>query len=114
MLKKLTIDKLGKRLADKRILMRVDFNVPIKNGKINDETKIKESLNTIKYTLDNGAKSVILLSHLGRPDGQRTEKDTLAPIAPVLANHLKREVQFLEDCIGANILEVNLFLNLAC
>lgn len=107
MLKKLTIDKLGKLIVDKRVLMRVDFNVPIKNGKINDDTKIKESLNSIKYAIDNGAKSVILLSHLGRPNGQKTDKDTLSPIAPVLAGHLKREVQFIENCVGSNILEVH-------
>lgn len=110
MLKRLTIDKLGRRLADKRVLMRVDFNVPIKNGKINDDTKIRESIETIKYALDNGAKSITLLSHLGRPNGQKTEKDTLAPIAPKLAEYLKREVQFVNECVGSQVQEVKIYL----
>ena len=103
MLKKLTIDKIGKQLSNQKVLMRVDFSVPIKNGKISDETKIIESLPTIKYIQEQGAKSIVLLSHLGRPNGERIEKHSLAPIAPALSKHLGKDVEFLNDCVGEEI-----------
>lgn len=67
--KKLAIDHLPKLLKGKRVLMRVDFNVPVKEGKLGDLTRIQGALPSIQYCLDNGAKSVVLMSHLGRPDG---------------------------------------------
>lgn len=106
MLKKLTIDKLGSKLANQRILMRVDFNVPIKNGKITDDTRIKESLESIKYAIDNGAKSVTLMSHLGRPNGEKNMKYTLEPIAPALSKLINKDVEFVNDCIGEQVLNV--------
>ena len=77
--RKLTIDNIPQLLKGKRIIMRVDFNVPIKDGKINDVTRISSTLPSIKYCLDNGAKSVILMSHLGRPDGQKKAYVRLSP-----------------------------------
>ena len=106
MLKKLTIDKIGKQLSNKKVLMRVDFNVPIKNGKISDETRIIESLPTIQYAQEQGAKSIVLLSHMGRPNGERNEKYSLEPIAPALSKHLGKEVEFLNDCVGEEIEKV--------
>jgi len=106
LLKKLTIDRLGKQLANQRVLMRVDFNVPIKNGKITDETRIKESLKTINYANEQGAKSIILLSHMGRPNGEKNLKYSLEPIVPVLSKHLGKEVEFVDDCVGQNVVDV--------
>jgi phosphoglycerate kinase len=103
MLKKLTIDKIGPKLANQKVLVRVDFNVPIKNGKITDDTRIRESLNTIKYAIDHGAKSVTLMSHLGRPNGTKNMKYTLEPIVPALSNLINKKVEFVNDCIGDQV-----------
>lgn len=97
-LNKLSIDAVS--LAGKRVLMRVDFNVPMKDGVITNTQRIVAALDTVKYALEQGAKSVVLMSHLGRPDGQHVEKYSLKPVAPVLKDLLKREVLFLEDCVG--------------
>lgn len=67
--KKLAIDHIPHLIKNKRVLMRVDFNVPIKEGKIKDLTRIQGALPSIDYCLKNGAEKVILMSHLGRPDG---------------------------------------------
>lgn len=84
---------------NKKVLLRVDFNVPMKDGIITDDNRIKEELPTIKYLLDNGA-AVIVMSHLGRPEGQVNLKYSLRPTADRLAEYLGKEVQFAEDCIG--------------
>lgn len=78
----------------------VDFNVPLKDGKISNNKRIVETLPSIKHCLDHGAKAVILMSHLGRPDGRREEKSSLRPVSVELAKLLGRDVQFLDDCIG--------------
>ncbi|XP_066257670.1 phosphoglycerate kinase [Euwallacea similis] len=98
---KLAIDALD--LNGKRVLIRVDFNVPLKDGKITNNQRIVAALDTVKYALDKNAKSVVLCSHLGRPDGNPNPKYTLAPVAEELKKLLNREVLFLPDCVGPEI-----------
>jgi phosphoglycerate kinase len=87
-------------LKGRRVLMRVDFNVPVKNGTITDDTRIRASLPTMTWLLDHGA-TVILASHLGRPKGKPSPEFSLRPCAERLSKLLGgRPVQFAEDCIG--------------
>lgn len=87
-------------LKGKRVLIRTDFNVPVDDkGVITDDTRIKAHIRTISYCLDNNAK-VILMSHMGRPKGQRVDKLSLKPVASVLSSLLRKEVLFVDDCIG--------------
>ena len=92
-----------KDIKGKRVLMRVDYNVPIENGEVADNTRIAATVPTINRILERGAHSIVLMSHLGRPDGQRNEKYTLRPVAPVLGKLLNRDVTFLNECIGPEV-----------
>jgi phosphoglycerate kinase len=83
----------------KRVLVRVDFNVPIESGKVLDDWRLRATLPTIRYLTERGAK-VILLSHLGRPKGKRNEQFSLRPVAQRLSELLGQPVQFADDCVG--------------
>ena len=83
----------------KRVLVRVDFNVPIESGKVLDDWRLRATLPTIRYLTERGAK-VILLSHLGRPKGKRDEQFSLRPVAQRLSELLGQPVQFADDCVG--------------
>jgi len=100
-LNKLSIDALS--LAGKRVLIRVDFNVPLKEGKITNNQRIVAALETVKYALSKDAKSVVLMSHLGRPDGSRNLKYTMKPVAEELKKLLNTDVTFLDDCVGPDV-----------
>jgi phosphoglycerate kinase len=99
-MQKLTVEDINPR--GKRILMRVDFNVPLEGGKVANDQRIKAALPTIKYLADNGGK-VILISHLGRPKGQRVPEMSLKPCVTVLSALLGKDVGFIDDCIGDTV-----------
>jgi len=89
-------------VAGKRVLLRCDLNVPIKEGVIRDDGRIRASLPTIQYLVDNGA-SVVITAHLGRPKGERNPDMTLAPVAHRLGDLLDRPVQFSSEIVGAEV-----------
>ena len=89
----------------KQVLIRVDFNVPLADGKVSDDTRIREALPTIKYVIGQGA-SVVLMSHLGRPDGKVKPEFSLKPVASRLSELLGKEVAFAPDCIGPKVKEM--------
>lgn len=89
-------------LSSQRVLVRCDFNVPLKNGQISDDSRIIAALPTIKSLINQGAK-VILASHLGRPMGEKKLEFTLSPVAKSLEAHLGQPVKFLDDCIGESV-----------
>src|SRR3954469_9873646 len=86
-------------LRGRRVLVRIDLNVPMENGRITDAARIDRVLPTIREIAGHGGK-VILLAHFGRPKGKRSEADSLKPIAAPLAERLGQPVAFAEDCVG--------------
>jgi phosphoglycerate kinase len=101
--RKLQITSIVEELKDQRVLMRADFNVPIKNNKIADLTRITSTVPTISLILSAGARSLVLMSHLGRPDGLRDPKASLQIVADELTRVLARPVTFLPDCVGPEV-----------
>ena len=97
---KLSIKDLD--LKGKRVFLRVDFNVPIEEGRVEDDTRIRAALPTIQYATERGAR-VILASHLGRPKGERAEKYSLRPVAEHLSGLLGKAVAFADDCTGDQV-----------
>jgi phosphoglycerate kinase len=91
------------QLANKKVLMRADFNVPIKEGRITDDTRIVAALPTIKYILEQPGTSLILMSHLGRPKGVVNPDLSLKPVAQRLTELLKTPVKMAPDCIGDEV-----------
>ena len=92
-------------VSGKKVLVRVDFNVPMdKAGVVTDDTRVKASLATINYIREQGAR-VIVASHLGRPKGKPVAEFSLKPVAPILSALLKKDVPFIDDCIGEKALE---------
>ncbi len=87
-------------LAGKRVLVRVDFNVPLKDGQVADDTRIVAAVPTLKAILEQKPRTLTLMSHLGRPKGERKPELSLKPVVPVLADRLGVDVAFADDCVG--------------
>merc|ERR1719454_1188641 len=103
-LSKLKIDQVD--VKDKRVFIRVDFNVPQDKQDpniITNTARIDAALPTIRYALEKGAKSVVLCSHLGRPNGEKNPKFSMAPVAKVVEEKLGRPVQLMTDVVGADV-----------
>lgn len=98
---KLSVDAVD--VKDKRVLIRVDFNVPLDGSTITSNQRMVAAIPTITHVLGSGARSVVLMSHLGRPEGQRNAKYSLAPVAEELRKLLGKEVTFLQDCVGHEV-----------
>jgi phosphoglycerate kinase len=92
-----TVDQAD--VAGRRVLVRNDFNVPLEDGRVTDDLRIRAAVPTLQWLLERGAR-VISCSHLGRPKGKRDDRYSLEPVRPVLADHLGREVAFVDDVAG--------------
>jgi len=90
-------------LRGKRVLVRADFNVPLKEGMITDDTRIRAALPTLEYILGQEGASLVLMSHLGRPKGERRAELSLAPVAQRLAELLNRPVEMAPECVGPEV-----------
>jgi phosphoglycerate kinase len=93
-----------------RAIVRVDYNVPMKEGRITDDKRIRESLPTLKYLLEHGCRQIILMSHFGRPDGKRNDLYSLKPVAEALGRLLGADVKLMDDCVDILLPEDRLIL----
>ena len=99
----MNIDQIS--FENKRALIRVDFNVPLdENGRVTDDTRIRAAKDTIIHVLEHGG-SVVLMSHLGRPDGEKQEKYSLKHVVDTASEILGVQVQFIEDCVGEAVVQ---------
>ena len=89
-------------LGGKTVFVRVDFNVPIQDGRLGEPHRIDSALPTIRHILDR-AKKIVLASHLGRPEGKRSEKYSLAPVREYLQERLGQPVTLAPDCVGPEV-----------
>ena len=92
-------------LSGKRLFLRVDFNVPIEEGRVSDDTRIRETLPTVRAAIEAGAR-VVCASHLGKPGGKRKPDLSLAPVATAFARALARPVRFVDDCVGPEVARI--------
>ncbi len=90
-------------VKDQTVLVRTDYNVPMKDGKVEDASRVTESFATLKYLLDKGAGKIIIVSHMGRPEGQRVPELSLKPLVEILAEGLGRKVDFVDDVSGPEV-----------
>lgn len=91
-------------VQSKRVLMRVDFNVPVKDGTVTNDKRLRATVPTIQYLLGKGAR-LVLMSHLGRPKGQKNDKYSLKPVVKPLSDLLGKEVKFIEACVGDEVVQ---------
>lgn len=103
--KKVGLDNILKFLTNSRTLMRVDFNVPLKDGKVADANRIQKTLPSIKKILEQNCKSLVLMSHLGRPDGKIKKEYSMKPLVPTLEQLLGTKVHFIDKKIGKEVEE---------
>ena len=111
MQRKVNLKLLSKYLNDSsQVVVRADFNVPIKDGKILDLNRVKSNpllylgtIPTLQYLASHNPKSIVLLSHLGRPNGQANQKFSLRPVVAPLEQMLGRPVNFIDDCVGEGV-----------
>ncbi len=89
-------------MKGQKVFLRVDFNVPIKEGKVTSDNRVRAHIPTINHALEKGAK-IIIASHLGRPKGKRVEEMSLGPVAPILSGLIQQEVVFVDDCVGEKV-----------
>ena len=94
------------KLKDTRVLIRLDLNVPLKNGRVTDDFRIRAALPTVNYCLSQGA-SVVIMSHLGRPGGEYREELSLISVGETLADLLETQVKFTDDCVSEDAISVS-------
>jgi len=102
---RVTLTQILSKLANQRALIRTDFNVPMKDGVITNNKRIVETLPTLKTVLEQNPRGVTIMTHSGRPNGNKDKKFTLRPVAKELESLLGTKVNFIDDCIGEEALE---------
>ena len=100
---KLYLDDIAAEITGKRVLLRADFNVPVKDGKVVDDKRIVETMHTLFRILESNPKCLIIMSHLGRPDGRPVQKYSLKPVAERLQEIIGLPIHFLNDCVGKDV-----------